>query len=193
MHTQQGKLLRHSLDSLMEARKPIVISRHYDFTPMKFDFGDLQQRVMPHARYYRLVDSKWTALTHEELGERGGRVRFGVLECMTQTVSVYYPGEHGPEALEIHVPPLVASSSAASCLFTALEKSVPQLNLEGDTTANRACLGTLCLMGSSSIEPLEGRVGSGSSTASSKDCRSGVVSPLVRMLPTGPLVWPNLS
>ena len=64
-----------------ERGEPLLVLRHYDFTPIKVRFGALQAEVMPHARYWRHDGHCWQVVPFEEVSRRfGGNLRYGTVD-----------------------------------------------------------------------------------------------------------------
>ena len=106
--------------------------RHADFTPIKFQLGALQQKVMPHARYFKLNGSRWEPVQFEEMSRRyGTNLKFGVLEMLAQDARLQYIAEPGRDVnRHICCPPCVAQRGNASCTFRAMEKAIPHLAID---------------------------------------------------------------
>jgi len=127
----QRRAATKALDSLTT---PCVIMRHYDFTPAKVRFGALQAELMPHARYWQHDGAKWKAVGFEEISRRFGRnLRYGTVELFAECSEVHYASASG-EGIVSHrffTPPPVVGQRANACVtFEALEKSIPQLDVE---------------------------------------------------------------
>ena len=67
MLSEQTRLFKTELRLIQLRKRPIVISRYYDLTPVKVEFGALQEDALPHARFFRLLEGKWKSLTYADL------------------------------------------------------------------------------------------------------------------------------
>ena len=80
MWTAQTAALKRVLGELGE---PLIVLRHYDFTPTEVRFGALQAEVMPLARYWRHDGNRWQAVPFEEVSRRfGGNLQHGTVELV---------------------------------------------------------------------------------------------------------------
>jgi len=116
---------------LGEVDEPLIVMRHYDFTPMKVRFGSLQAQLMPHARYWRHDGDCWRAVEFAEISKRyGSSLHFGTVEVFAECTTVHHVnGEHGVVTRRYFVPPCVGQRANACCTFEALEQSLPELNV----------------------------------------------------------------
>lgn len=130
---------RREVDKLIEdvrtnSIRSLVITSHYDSTPMAMLFGALQEIVMPHARYFHLneVTKKWEMKTLEQYTaiHKRGAPNMGVVEVLAQRMQIHYhhTGSHTTHSRDIIVPPRLLQNQNASTLFNAINTGVPQLS-----------------------------------------------------------------
>ena len=61
---------------MREKHKCFVVTRHYDCTPVRTRFGQLQDQVMPHARYlWQDAEQNWKSLVLAEYLIKNPHVR----------------------------------------------------------------------------------------------------------------------
>ena len=99
----------------------------YDCTPTRVQFGQLQQQLLPVARYAVLGEnSKWKLVSYDEfVKEHGGPkfLRSGIVELLAGACSIIHMGSddllHGMKKL---CRPMILARSNASCVYSATEK-----------------------------------------------------------------------
>ena len=130
----------------------VVILRHVDSTPLHVSFGELQAELAQAAKYFRpvvrvdpvtgLQTVGWQAVSYDEyrsLHPRS-RPRAGVLELLAMHGSVVSApacpvGEVAPLTMQrAIVPPVFIESTAASCVYLAVNTADPSLS---NTTAKK--------------------------------------------------------
>lgn len=132
---------RRALDSILQLARAgrltaIFIGRHYDATPLCFDYGRLAPRVAPHGRYFLPKDDGhgWRSLRLDELQQVTRRTGFpakGVLEAFAQSVDIAWLDTDGHIAQqEILCKPVTLQNGTGSTLFAAVEAAVPSLDIE---------------------------------------------------------------
>jgi hypothetical protein len=125
------------MDLSCRKMKPILYSLNYDATPIKVDFGGLQELVAPHARYYLpkangeagydCVDlSGWIARCHgRSLPQKG------VLEMLAVNARIDWIDDAGSSRHEsLIVPSCFLQHANASNTHSSIEALIPDFSLQ---------------------------------------------------------------
>ena len=121
----------------------LVVSRHYDATPWHVRFGSLHDVLFPHARY--LIKEKqadgqvrWKLVpmsVYQGLHPRA-RLAAGVVEVFAERATMAWYSKLSRTVPEFNraavlVPPAILQRANSSVIHAALEKSVPELSIQG--------------------------------------------------------------
>jgi hypothetical protein len=93
----QGALQR-LLSELPDLTDHLVITKHYDATPLMLRFGRLQHLLCPHARYtVQDASRKWKLIRFDEFRQLHPQASpaKGVLEFFIQEISLHWEGPNG--------------------------------------------------------------------------------------------------
>ena len=65
----QRQALKLEMARAAEKKLPVILCRHFDFTPTRLGFGVLQSELAPMARYFRYDEEnkKWITVPFEEV------------------------------------------------------------------------------------------------------------------------------
>lgn len=114
----------------------LILTRHYDATPMRLNFGRLQEDLTPMARYLIPDGLRWKAVplhVFRRLKPKA-QLRFGILEVLAQSASidrvVHVGGKAQAITAKILCNPVVIERANSSCIFDAVDKAIPALSLE---------------------------------------------------------------
>ena len=129
---------------MMDQRRSPVLCRLFDASPFKCRYGRLQNRVMKYARYPILREDKtWTTATYGAMVAaypRKALPRSGILELLAQGFTCHYSMPNGEmRGFRSFVRPLLMQNGSGSVICRAVERGVPQCNLEGLRTVKRHC------------------------------------------------------
>ena len=129
---------------MMDQRRSPVLCRLFDASPFKCRYGRLQNRVMKYARYPILREDKtWTTATYDAMVAaypRKALPRSGILELLAQGFTCHYSMPNGEmRGFRSFIRPLLMQNGSGSVIYRAVERGVPQFNLEGLRTVKRHC------------------------------------------------------
>ena len=144
---RQSAWMNSEMQHLREAHACPVISGYYDASPMRVRFGQLQEDVMPHARYpVKDADGKWVSVGLKEylrtMGSKQSVLRWGTVEVLVQSFTCTYLHPTDPrllKSLRYICRPLVLEAGNSSCLMSAHEQECPQLGTAGIRKVCEAC------------------------------------------------------
>ena len=90
----QTSWLEHTIDSVLQSDTVLRLQRFFDASPKRLQFGSLQDRIQPHARYCLLNKDKtqWDIVDFAEFRSKTGMTfaRFGILDVFSQTCYVQW-------------------------------------------------------------------------------------------------------
>ena len=120
--------------------KPFVLIRGYDLTPLRVQFGVLQQLLAPSARYLIPEDNqvsrkpiRWKSVSLSEYQQwKGiGKNRLphkGVVELMAQRATVGQPDGESWRHDVFLVPPRFCEKGNSTCIFNGVDDAVPKMS-----------------------------------------------------------------
>jgi hypothetical protein len=113
----------------------IVVTRGFDCSPLPVNFEQLQPVVASHARYFvKGADGKWSSVCLEAYRAMDGRLGIpsrGVLECLGQSFEVAWLRKDSlVGSAQQFLTPLFVQKANASCMMTAIDRSVPDFSME---------------------------------------------------------------
>ena len=117
----------------------LVITRHYDTTPMRLRFGSFYSTLAPHARYLvpdPMRAGKWKAVPSHAFRTLSNKAmpKAGVLEVMASTVGLHWQEGKTFHSKQLHCPPCILARASASCIYRALEEFPAELSIDGIRT-----------------------------------------------------------
>jgi hypothetical protein len=108
----------------------LFLGRCYDGTPIDIVFGNLQEKLVPFARYLHKVGDELKLLSWDEYSKLGRAIpRRGTVELFAQSIELCYDDASGATHYrEVIVPPMLLQNGGASCFYTGVEKASPALS-----------------------------------------------------------------
>jgi hypothetical protein len=91
-----------------------IISRHFDATPMTFEFGELHDALRHDARYRVLCGGRPYIVDSETAKAYRRHLKSGILDVLGQTVMLQWPSDTGDrcETLLTRFPVILAVGTA---------------------------------------------------------------------------------
>ena len=125
-------------------RIPFIL-KHYDASPARHRFGQLQEVLAPYARY-AIKDpqdpNRWVVVGFSEFSQRrrNCNVRSGILEVLAQRHFVHYvDAEDVWAGLKIMCRPVIMINTTSSVLYNAVENGTPELAPAGVSDMAKTC------------------------------------------------------
>ena len=126
----QTSWLEDTIDSVLQSDTVLMLQRFFDASPKRLQFGSLQDRIQPHARYCLFNKDKmqWDIVNFAEFRSNTGMkfARFGILDVFSQTCYVQWQrGDQKIDGVEVLVKPMVLQRGSAACIHAAVEQAIP--------------------------------------------------------------------
>ena len=111
-----------------------ILSRQYDLTPKRVHFGAIANLLLRFARYLKKTEDGWEVVSLDEYlaGQKGQRKKlpkWGIIEMMAQRIRMHWESGGVLNDREVFVPPSAVESGTASSVHSAVERSMPPLDL----------------------------------------------------------------
>ena len=121
-------------EKLVACKASPLYKKWYDCTPSKIRFGQMQEIVMPWARYpvWNEQTQRWNMVRYAEyLRTHGNRKPgFGVLDILTTGGSITYMNPQSMElsGMKFFCKPLTLQRGNSSCILDGTERALPALS-----------------------------------------------------------------
>eukprot|EP00973_Karenia_brevis_P089511 12398106-Karenia_brevis.AAC.1 len=132
---QEG-LMQAEMQTAQDSGQVPVVLRWYDATPFQVRFGQLQEQVMPHARYpvIDLQTKRWKTVPYSEYvrDHRGrGLPTVGVVDILVLGSKLLFMQENGELRGWRHFArPCALQHGGASCIYRGVEQGTPSFSAE---------------------------------------------------------------
>lgn len=116
----------------VEPQQFIVVSRMWDETPMVLGWGslgDTMARWLLARLQRRQARGKLSPQMAEQVAKRARRGRRSVVPIFIQQASIRFGSNSSTSRHEVVCLPMAVERTTSECLFTALERAIPQLSL----------------------------------------------------------------